>query len=206
MPNLNLSKHAQIVGDIETRRYEKDRCDERDFLKCNIFADDMLQKYWGVEIPRRKEFSYTGAAGSSGNFFGFGNNPASAVVLDSYFEAASRMKESGITKVDPMAGSLLASIERPVLAVGGGHATLASPHQQWPMVYRADRALHGKDQRTSVGLKKDSPLSFYMISPEKYQQFREITREFSGDAIYKAWTDEGKALRKFLGEVNNYGP
>jgi hypothetical protein len=178
--------------------------DKQNNAYCNIFTDDMLRKHWGVELPRRKEFtnrklkSTANTVGRGGDPGGWDDNPISASVLDTYFSNLSRYEDSGVTQVDPVTASRLAADDKPVLVAGSGHATLAAPGDKWPLIFRSDLSGRDDDKRTRVGLKPTSSLRFFYIDPEKYRKFRDKLKEnnVSGEDVFFGYDMDSKLSKK----------
>jgi len=189
-----------ITNDIQSGKYNTVRDKDPKYYKCNIFLDDMLKKYYGISLPRRGDFENPvfRKTTASGNYEGWEENPASAALLNEFFKSANNIEGTGITEVDPIEGSKLAAKGKPVVVLGNGHATLAAPHQRWPLVYRSDQSRRGSDTRLAVGLKKDSGFNFYIIEPEKYKKFKEILTKFKSDDVMNPFSKSGKRLRQVI--------
>ena len=192
-----------ITGDIQTGKYNTVRDKGPSYTKCNIFLDDMLKKYYGIKLPRRGDFKdpFARERTSEGVFKGWEENPVTASILSQFFIYASNLEGTGINEVSPMEGSKLTAKGKPVVVLGGGHATLAAPHQRWPLVYRSDRSFRGEDRRIAVGLKKGAEPFFFVIGPEAYKKFMRVLSKFKADDVMNPYSESGKELRKQLKEI-----
>lgn len=178
--------YDEIDRVINTGKYNAERVEGGGmFNKCNLFTGDVLKKYWGVDLPRRKELaegSRYGRVASSAEGGGdtapldsWPENPISASMLDMYFRTLDTIPDSGVYQVDPKQGSRLAADGLPVVVLGGSHATISAPGDE-PAVFRSDlndRSVGGQvDRRTRVGVKPRPNARFFYIDPEKYKEYR----------------------------------
>lgn len=154
--------------------------------KCNLFVDDMAKKYWGVTLPRRKHSLF-----ATENNPDWPEMPMSAAPLHRYYETRSKLKTSGVEKVDHNQGREIANNGGLVLVLGGGHATIMSPSAaQWPLIYRSNLANRGGDFRTRVGIKSPEYYDYYAVQPEEYNKFNET--------IKKAGVSESALANRFM--------
>ena len=172
------------------------------YAKCNLFTNDALTKYFGVDLPKRREFKTPAFAKrtSEGTFEGWGDAPASASVQGVFFDSASKIPGSGVSLVDPMTGSKLAKEGNPVIVLGAGHATIAAPHDKWPQIYRSDLSNRGEDKRTAVGLKNTDDFKFYALDKDKYKKFRSLMKDFKAEDIIYSFESGSDKIRKLLNE------
>ncbi len=180
-----LSSHEKIIRDIKTGNYTN----TDDVYKCNLFANDMLKNYFGIELPKRGEFPAGIAKGvaserspDNADSDDWPDNPVSAIYLNNYFKNLSRFKNTGVSKVSPMEGSRLSADGRPVVVTGKGHITLASPHQQWPQIYRASIS-KAEPERHEIGM-KGTPYDFYSLDKDIYSKLRgNMTQELKNALV-----------------------
>lgn len=188
--------HESINLDILSGKYNT--CPDG-YAKCNLFTNDALTNYFGIDLPRRREFKTPSLSKrtSEGEFEGWEDAPASASAQELFFNSASKLPGSGVSLVDPMTGSKLAKEGNPVIVLGRGHATIAAPHDKWPEIYRSDLS-YRKDKRTTVGLKDSDAFKFYALDKDKYKRFRSIMKDFKAEDIIYDFESGSAKIRELL--------
>lgn len=177
-PNI----HNSILKEIYSNKYIDEVTNQGMIYKCNLFTDDMLKKYYKLELPRRGDFAENFRMISSSVPISKDQGltwPSSAAPTDIFFNESAKFRNSGISKLDPMSAVDLASKGFPIVVGGRGHSTLLAPSKDGIIrLYSPNYKKHSeKNEPAITGVKNPSDFNYYSIDRTKYFNYINTLRK-----------------------------